>query len=124
MATKQNKSRKFPSIYRTITDKKNAPLVVVSMLIITGILIVGVDLNSNLNEKNLRQKVHTSKIEEIKFWEENLPKYPEYRDAYFRIAVLYYEVGNFDKSEEYLKKVFFLDPSFEEGKKLEKLLKD
>ena len=119
---KQN--RKFPSIYRLITDKENAPLVVLSTFIIVAIFMVGLDLNKNLEEKALHQKLYESKTQEIKFWEENLSKYPEYRDAYFRLATLYYEVGDFGKSESYLDRVFFLDPSFEEGKELEKLLKD
>ncbi|KKR76091.1 MAG: hypothetical protein UU21_C0018G0002 [Candidatus Levybacteria bacterium GW2011_GWA2_40_8] len=122
MMKKQN--RKFPSIYRSITDKENAPLVVLSAFIIVAIFMVGLDLNKNLEDKALRQKLYESKTQEIKFWEENLSKYPEYRDAYFRLAVLYYEVGNFGKSESYLNRVFLLDPSFEEGKELEKLLKD
>ena len=86
--------------------------------------MVGLDLNKNLEEKELRQKLYDSKTQEIKFWEENLSKYPEYRDAYFRLAILRYEVGDFGESESYLKKVFLLDPSFEEGKKLEKLLRN
>ena len=119
---KQN--RKFPSIYRLITDKENAPFVVLSIFLVVAIFLVGLDLNKNLEEKNLRQKIYASKLQEINFWEENLSKYPEYRDAYFRLAVLYYEVGDFEKSESYLNRVFLLDPSFEEGKELEKLLKD
>ena len=70
----------------------------------------------------MREKLYASRVKEVKFWEENLSKYPEYRDAYFRLAVLEYELRNFEKSEEYLEKVFKLDPSFKEGKKLEKLL--
>ena len=120
MQKKQNK--KFPSIYRLITDKTNAPLIVLSVFLVIAIFIVGVDLSQNLSEKDLRERLYASKVKEVGFWEKNLSKYPGYRDAYFRLAVLEYELRNFEKSEDYLEKVFKLDPSFEEGEKLEKLL--
>ncbi|MEK9178832.1 MAG: hypothetical protein AAB801_03565, partial [Patescibacteria group bacterium] len=114
----------FPSIYRAITDKENAPLIVLSIFLVLAIFMVGLDLNKNLEEKELRAKLYDSKVKEVRFWEENLSKYPQFKDAYFRLAILYYEVGDFEKSDSFLKKVFLLDPSFEEGKKLERLLKD
>lgn len=89
---------------------------------IIGIIIVGLDLGKNLSEK---QKINQGKekvLSEVKFWQEVSQKYKGYRDAYFKLALLEYQLGNTEKSRTYLKEVYSLDPNFEKGRELEKLL--
>ena len=59
---------------------------------------------------------------ELIFWQKEVGKMPNYRDAYFKLALLNYQLKDFDKANEYLKKTLSLDPNFEKGRELEKLL--
>lgn len=60
----------------------------------------------------------------INFWQSIANKYEGYKDAYFQIALLEYKLGNFKKALEYNKKALFLDPNFEDSKRLEILLEE
>lgn len=60
--------------------------------------------------------------QEISFWEKVVQEKPDYRDAYFQLAVLNYKIGNHQQAEKWLNKVFELDPAFEPAQELEKLL--
>lgn len=90
--------------------------------IIIGITIVGLDLNKNLLEKQRINQEKEKILSEIKFWQDISQKYKGYRDAYFKLSLLEYQLGNIDKSRTYLKTTFTLDPNFEKGRELEKLL--
>jgi len=81
-----------------------------------------------INLKELEEVVEKAKKEpekirqEISFWEEIIKEKPDYRDAYFQLAVLNYKIGNHQQAKKWLKEVFNLDPNFEPVKKLEKLV--
>ena len=62
--------------------------------------------------------------QEIEFWEEIIKEKPNYRDAYFQLAILNYQIYQKEKTLQYLQKTFELDANFEPAKKLEKLLSD
>lgn len=62
--------------------------------------------------------------EEIDFWEKITEEKPDYRDAYLKLAVLNYQIGQNDETKKYLQKIFALDPHFEPAERLKKLLKD
>lgn len=59
---------------------------------------------------------------EIIKWERIISEKHNYRDAYFRLAVLNYQTFKNDKARQYLEKAMVLDPNFEEGKRLRELL--
>lgn len=61
-------------------------------------------------------------LNELVFWQKEIGERPNYRDAYFKLALLNYQLKDFDKANEYLKKTLSLDPNFEKGRELEKLL--
>jgi len=121
--SKNNKRIEFPSIYRAITDKNNAPFIVLSILLVIAVFMVGIDLDKNVSERDSK-KLYEEKSKEIKFWEEGVVRYTGFRDGYFKLALLEFQRGNFNKSREYLEKALSIDPSFEEGKSLEKILED
>ena len=138
----------FPKIYRIITERKtvvktyklairllNQPKLKKYMPWITkvfslfaiiilsfGIIIFTLKIYENIatytkivfERQNLRSQ--------ISFWKSISEKYEGYKDAYFRIALLEYRLGNFDKAKEYNQKALFLDPNFEDAKKLEEIL--
>jgi len=60
--------------------------------------------------------------QEISFWEKVVKEKPDYRDAYFQLAVLNYQLSQKGATVKYLRKTLELDPNFEPAKKLEKLL--
>ncbi len=118
---KIGKKLKFPSISRLITDAR--PL----MLVILILIVISVGLQAYILYKNVEdfKKVDREKkelISQIDYWKGIVNKYKDYRDVYFKLAVLEYEIGDIQSSKNYLEKSFSLDPNFEEGKKLEKIL--
>jgi len=60
--------------------------------------------------------------QEIEFWQEIIKEKQDYRDAYFQLAVLNYQIYQKGPAVKYLQKTLNLDPNFEPAKKLEKLL--
>lgn len=112
----------FPRISRVITEKWFLIGLVCGILLV-GIVIVAGNIQENIKErKSLEQKRETIK-KEITYWQENARKYPGYRDAYFQLALLEYQLGDAQSSQSYLNKVESLDPNFQEAYKLEKILK-
>jgi len=61
--------------------------------------------------------------QEIKKWQKIASEKPDYRDAYFQLAILYYQLYNDKKSKEYLTKTLSLDPNFEPAKELLRKIK-
>jgi len=119
---------KFPRIYRFFTDKKlqkalKFQAIVISFaLLVALILTFGLDLFQNIQkqkEQNFQREVLTS---ELKTWESIAQEFPNFKDAYYQLAVLSYRLGDFEKAKEYVKKALFLDPNFDKAKELEKLL--
>jgi len=143
-------NRQFPSIYRFITERKHglssiknkfrlsnqsklknllifvsAGLVfLIVIILVFGIVFLGISTfrYSLQAEKinNQRQDLQT----QINFWQSIADKYEGYKDAYFRIAVLEYQLGDFQKSKDYNKKALLLDPNFDDAKKLEVVLEN
>lgn len=115
------KEFKFPRISRRITDKK-VWSVVVSVVIGLAILIVGADLQKSIQGKQHIEKERIKIAKDIEYWEKTIEKYKDFRDAYFQLAVLNYQLGEIEKAKSFLQKTLELDPNFEEARDLEKLL--
>jgi len=126
---------KFPKIFRFITEQKYFKRIkkhqwrlitagFVSAIILGAIVIVGADSYKNYQE-NKRLSEKRENIEtQIKFWKSINQKYPGFRDSYFELAILEYQLKDFSKSREYLKEVLRLDPNFKSGRKLESILNE
>lgn len=113
---------KFPRIYRRITEKKTW-FIVVSVVIGLATLIVGADLQKNIQKKQSLEKERTRTTKDIEYWEKTIEEYKDFRDAYFQLAVLNYQLGNFAKAKSFLQKTLELDPNFEAARELEQILK-
>ncbi len=114
-------NRYFPSISRVITEKWFL-IGLVSGILLVAIIIVAGNIQANIEErKNLEQK-RTKIKQEITYWQESARKYPGYRDAYFQLALLEYQLGDAQSAQSYLNKVESIDPNFQEAYTLEKLL--
>lgn len=130
---------KFPNISRFITDSftislfKTKPFrinrtIKIAILTLLGAVmffligISGYDLYGNYQSKKKLDLERQEIISKIEKWQGIANKYKDYRDAYFQLAILEYRLRDFDKSKFYLDKTLALDPNFEKGRTLEKLL--
>lgn len=107
---------KLPSNYRVIT------VIILSLFLVILISLVSLDLYKNFQEKGKIEAKRAELASEVRYWENVVGKYKDYRDAYFKLAVLEYELKDFGKSRVYLRKVLEIDPNFEVGRRFEKLL--
>lgn len=113
--------KKSPRINRFFTEWYVFPIAFsIILVLIAGIL--GVQYVSLAQEYTVLQKERARAEEEVVFWEKVVEKYPDYRDAYFKIALLEYQLGNTQKSKDYLQKTLGLDPNFDKGRELERFL--
>lgn len=124
---KSAKNKQFPRNYRIIPEKLTGDgfaFLTGFLFILASIFVVSLDLYSNYTKN---QALNNEKIKvqnELVFWQGEVEKRPNYRDAYFKLVLLNYQLKDFDKAKEYLKKTLNLDPNFEKGKEMEKLLND
>lgn len=112
---------KFPRIYRRITEGK-VWIIIFSVVIGVAILIAGADLQKNIQNKQRIEKERIKIVKEIDYWEKMIEKYKDFRDAYFQLSVLNYQLGELKKAKSFLQKTLELDPNFKEGRKLEQIV--
>lgn len=124
--------KQFPKNFRFITEKLISKYIhrhrrrlligFTTLLILLAIATVSIDsyLNYQENKRLTQERVKIGK--EIKFWKSAVDRFPNYRDAYFELAALNYQLKNFDKAKAYLNKTLKLDPNFKEGKEFQKKL--
>lgn len=88
-----------------------------------AIVTVSLDsyINYQENKRLIQERVRIGK--EIKFWQSSVDRFPNYRDAYFELAVLNYKLKKLDTSRKYLDKALKLDPNFKEAHELESRLR-
>jgi tetratricopeptide (TPR) repeat protein len=142
------KKPQFPNIYRIITErgvfkiplkstfrlslkpKLNKFLVifaamtalVVIVVSAVGIAFFSVKVYQNYQEitqiNAQRQQIQSK----INFWQSIADKYEGFKDAYFQMAILDYNLGNFQKAKLENVKALTLDPNFNDAKNLEEVL--
>ncbi|MBI2033183.1 MAG: tetratricopeptide repeat protein [Candidatus Levybacteria bacterium] len=121
----------FPNISRFFPDKPFISLkrhIKITVISVFSLVILGVILFALMDTYVILQKRHEIQLEreqiqkELIFWDSFLKSHQDYRDGYFRMAQLYYRLGNYQMAKELLVKVFLIDPNFSEGRVLEKIL--
>lgn len=122
----EKKESKFPKIFRFITEGSESwQLILIgfaSGIVFAVLVFVALDTYKNYQEKLLLGLDRKAIINEINFWNGALMKYQGNRDAYLQLALLEYRLKDFSQSRYYLQKALFLDPNFEEGRKLESVI--
>lgn len=118
MKKQKKKTFKFPSIYRIIPDV----FLFLFLAIIVATVYMGLIVYKNLSlqENFLQQKEKI--VSQILYWQDVVAKHGDYRDAYFTLALLEYQLGEKQKTRYYLEKALTIDPNFEQGRQLEQLL--
>ena len=144
------KMSQFPNIYRRITERgvlQKLPkltfslslqpklkkylviftamaIFVVIIILTVGIAFFSVKVYQNyqaITQINVqRQQIQ----DKINFWQSIADKYEGYKDAYFQMAILDYNLGNFKKAKLENQKALTLDPNFEDAKNLNAVLND
>ncbi len=127
--------KKSPSISRSIPDQYQGVLDVLqkgSKILFIGIFgfVMFVSISGSIirayADYQKQQAVLQERqklLQDVTHWEGVVEKYKGYRDGYFQLAVLEYKLGDRGKATMYLQKALELDPNFEAGKKLDKLLR-
>lgn len=146
--TVNKKPQQFPKNYRFITESKvfvtisnywfrlsnqskvqkffkwtSIALVALTIaVLIFGISIFSLSLSkyyqSYMQISSERQSIQS----QINFWQSVSNRYEGYKDAYFRMALLQYKLGDIKNARENNRKALLLDPNFIDAKKLEDVL--
>jgi hypothetical protein len=95
----------------------------VAIIFMITSIIVTFDLQENWKTKQSIDLQREALGKELSFWKNFISKNQNYRDAYFQASMLEYRLGNAVKAKKYVEKGLSLDPSSENGRKIEKLLK-
>ena len=145
---KKHLASQFPNIYRNITESKNVQslqnisirllnqpkvnklltfLSIIFVFLVVIILVLEITVFSfgafryydyyrqiSLQRENLQSQIN--------FWQSIADRYDGYKDAYFRIALLEYRLGDLQKAKVANAKALILDPNFDDAKKLEVIL--
>lgn len=145
---KKHPASQFPNIYRFITEnsfihkiKKStirlsnqsklkkiieaisiAVVLFTVIILVLGISIASLKLYRYYKDYRLISAQRQNLQGQINFWQSIADKYDGYKDAYFRIAVLEYQLSDFQKAREANNKALVLDPNFDDAKKLEAIL--
>jgi tetratricopeptide (TPR) repeat protein len=145
---KEHLASQFPRIYRIITENKFLKIpeklwfrlpkqsklkktvvilsitafFILALCFVLAIGVLGVKFYRNLTLYNKLNLQRENLQNQANFWESVSQKYSGYKDAYFRMAVLYYQLGNFKKAREENQQALLLDPNYDDTKSLQKIL--
>jgi len=124
-------TRQFPKIYRFITERfkkseQDLKILIVGFafgVIVTLVVLAALDLAASIRSFNALKSQRQTLLSQVNYWQGVVEKQSGYRDGYFMLAVLEYQLKDFDKSKEYLKKVVAIDPNFAPAQDLQRALK-
>ena len=134
MPKKKKKSKKFYKKTQKKVEKKQLPknsrsftekfindhtvFIFGITIIVAAIIVVGIEFAGNLQAQQIVSEERQEVISELNYWNKQVIEKPNYRDAYFNLALLYYQLGDLGNSKDNLDKAMRLDPSFEKGTQL------
>lgn len=121
----KQKNEELPSNSRTIPEKLNTDgyiFLVGFTVVLVAISLISLDIYANFNKQKELTNEKFRILKEVSFWENEVITKPGYRDAYMKLAVLNFQMKNFTEARVNLEKALELDPNFEKGRELEKLL--
>ena len=127
------KTEEFPRNSRFITEGLGKirlssffyPVLILFCLIIAFMIgFFSFGLVKNFHSFNKLENQRNQIISKINTWESITDKYQGYKDGYLQLAVLEYQLQNFEKSKLYLRKALKLDPNYKEAIEMGKVLKN
>lgn len=127
---KKSTKRELPQIFRRITARvpflasihlwRRLIVLIILSMIVLQIVQMGQRLYSNYYESQLLLAEKQAIEAEIAEWEKIVVERPGYRDGYFELAVLTYQLNRIEETKRYLNGVFELDPNYQPARELEK----
>lgn len=133
----KKQKKQFPKNYRTITErlgklkKQNSKLLqkikFESLVFLYAVTIVLILISTfNLFQNFQKQKeidLQREKIQsEIKVWQGVTDKFTQYKEGYYQLGILEYELGDIEKAKFYISKSLYLDPNFDKAREFQKIL--
>lgn len=103
-------------------ETKNLFKIIIVVSLMVAVLTIGLDLYLNYKKNNELVSSKNDMMSQIKIWESIIDKYPGYKDAYFRLSVMEYRMGDFAKAKQYVQKALVLDPNFKDAERLSVIL--
>lgn len=90
--------------------------------ILSAILVISANLYLNIRQEKtlISQKVKLT--HDLDYWQDASQKYPNFRDAYFGLAITSFQLGDFNKASQDLTKALNLDPNFTQALQLQEEL--
>ena len=114
-----SKESLFPKIFRFITERGVLIVIsLVSLVVLTGIVLQGLKLQDTFHQAELAKTERLKLAKELAYWQSVTRQYGNYRDAYFKVATLQYQLGETSQAKKSLEKVLALDPNFENARVL------
>ena len=118
--------KQFPSNSRSIPERIISPTngFIFLVCFFSGVLLMVLLMQENTIRLNFAylQTLTAERSEvqkQVHQWQQVVTKYPDYRDGYFQLAVLEYQLGDTTRARVYDEKALELDPNFQSGKELE-----
>lgn len=121
------KKKELPRNSRIITDKlisDHSVFLVGALCIVLAIIFVSYDFFNNFKKQENVIAERENVVKDLNFWNKEVLEKPNYRDGYFKLSLLYYQLGDYRNSIETLDKVMSIDPNFEKGKELKKIIEE
>lgn len=115
----------LPSNFRRITEVIHSDHLVFLtgfVCLLAAIVVVSLDLSSNYKLSRELDQEKRNSASNLAYWQNQVNEKPNYRDAYFSLALIYYQIKDFKNSQENLEKAMSLDPNFEKGEELQGIL--
>lgn len=120
----------FPNNFRLITENikksqnelKKVGIGFVFLALTSLILLTGIDLYRSYQKKVEIENKNKVLNSQVKYWQDLVSKDKGYRDGYFMLSVLEYQLKDLSKAKEYLEKAIEIDPNFMPASDLQKVL--
>ena len=124
---KKDVKKELPKNSRIITEKlinDHSIFFLGIVIIIIAIIFLSFDFYNNFKKQEIIASQRSEVIKDLNFWNREVIEKPNYRDGYFSLSLIYYQLGDYKNSIDNLDKAMNIDPNFEEGKKLLEILKE
>lgn len=110
----------FPNIFRFIPENiqktqnelKKIGIGFIFLTLTFLILLTGVDLYKSFQKKTEIENKNKVLTSQVKYWQDLVDKDKGYRDGYFMLSVLEYQLKDISKARVYLGRVIEIDPNF------------
>lgn len=92
--------------------------------LLTGIGVVSMDINQNMTRLTALKSQEQVLSAQATYWKGIVGTYKGYRDGYYQLAVLEYQLGRKEAAYQYIRQALAIDPTFQLGKAFAETLEE